>query len=267
MSKSYLFIVICIIIAINANASKHEIRVRNGNNSVDDSWIFNIGTKEGRVFSQNGEDGVLEYIFSNIGAINKYFVEFGVENGDECCTRYLQEKNNWVGLRMDGGNSNTSRYLKREMFYPNNIVSLFEKYSVPKVFDLLVVDTDMFDYYIWHSILQAKYRARVLVAEVNSKIAPGYYGASVSAIHHLLGKYGYTLVYCELVGVNCFFISDEEISNISIKNILTPSLLQRGPRWFSNLRRSDPKKRPFTDVCAPPLSDMWILSTPKDSNN
>src|SRR5580658_8115235 len=44
---------------------------------------------ERRVYSQNGEDGILEHIFRRIDATNRFAVEFGAEHGRECCTRRL----------------------------------------------------------------------------------------------------------------------------------------------------------------------------------
>lgn len=46
--------------------------------------------QEKRVFSQNGEDGIIEAIFARIGEGNKFFVEFGVQDGKECNTHNLR---------------------------------------------------------------------------------------------------------------------------------------------------------------------------------
>ena len=67
------------------------------------SEIFDINLHEKKIYSQNGEDGILEFIFSKIGTTNKFSVEFGVGNGFECNTVYLLEKKGWSGLMMDYG--------------------------------------------------------------------------------------------------------------------------------------------------------------------
>lgn len=54
------------------------------------------------MYSQNKEDGVLDYIFDNVGTTDKYYVEFGTANGDEVNTRKLYELSGWDGLLMDG---------------------------------------------------------------------------------------------------------------------------------------------------------------------
>ena len=128
------------------------------------AWIFQ---HERRIFSQNKEDGVLQYIFQNIGTTDKYFVEFGVESGKERNTRYLQTFRGWKGLLMDGGYENDRINLHKEFINSTNILSLFEKYEVPKEFDLLSVDIDSCDLWVWKKIATV-HRPRVLVIEFNS---------------------------------------------------------------------------------------------------
>ena len=62
-----------------------------------------INRFEKKLFSQNGEDGILEYIFSRIGATSRQFVEFGVETGVQCNSRYLREHCGWQGRGGCGG--------------------------------------------------------------------------------------------------------------------------------------------------------------------
>ena len=56
-----------------------------------------------RVFSQNGEDGVIAEILRRIGAPSRYFVEFGVESGREGNCVYLADIAGWRGLFMEAG--------------------------------------------------------------------------------------------------------------------------------------------------------------------
>ena len=76
-----------------------------------------IRQSEWGVYSQNGEDGILLWILSELGMLDdrkdtasqsRYFVEFGVEDGYECNTRFLRERFGWQGLLMDGSNTNAS---------------------------------------------------------------------------------------------------------------------------------------------------------------
>jgi hypothetical protein len=53
-------------------------------------WALSLRSFEKKVYSQNGEDGVLEEIFAKIGEKSRFFVEFGVQNGSICNTRYFR---------------------------------------------------------------------------------------------------------------------------------------------------------------------------------
>src|SRR5438552_12778983 len=94
-----------------------------------------------RIYSQNGEDGILRAIFMKMGTTNKFCVEFGVGDGKSCNTRRLTEKEGWHALLMDM-NEKAPSFVKREFITPDNINELFLKYDVPKEFDLLSVDLD-----------------------------------------------------------------------------------------------------------------------------
>ena len=61
---------------------------------------------EFKVYSQFGEDGIIQFIINNIDIKNKIFVEFGVENYEEANTRFLLENNNWKGLVIDSSKEN-----------------------------------------------------------------------------------------------------------------------------------------------------------------
>ena len=70
--------------------------------NIDDNE-FNINLHEKKIYSQNGEDGIIEFIFSKLGTTNKFSVEFGVGDGFECNTIHLLENRGWKGLMMDYG--------------------------------------------------------------------------------------------------------------------------------------------------------------------
>lgn len=124
------------------------------------------------MFSQNGEDGVLMYIFQNIGITDKFYVEFGCQDGGERNTRYLQERCHWHGVLMDGGRQDQSINLTQEFITPQNIHLLFEKRGVPPEFDLLSIDIDSTDLWIWRSLaLYHGYKPRVVVIEFNRNYA------------------------------------------------------------------------------------------------
>lgn len=107
-------------------------------------WITQFREHELKVYSQNGEDGVLLWLFTNIGTVNHppRFVEFGVENGLQCNTRHLRERLGWQGLMMDGSNENLQINLHREIITPKNINDLLIKYQTPAWIDLLSIDLE-----------------------------------------------------------------------------------------------------------------------------
>ena len=247
----------------------------NYNNKMD-LEKFDINLHEKKIYSQNGEDGILEFIFSKIGTTNKFSVEFGVGNGFECNTVYLLEKKNWTGLMMDYGadqdiqwkgvmkkawsnrnngfSDNIKKYfrfskkiikrkersihfqldIKNERITAENIQDLFQKYNVPENFDLLSIDIDYNDYWVWKAI--TKFHPRVLVIEFNSSIPPNeskvvsydadaqwdgtnYFGASLLALKNLSLEKNYTLLGCDSNGVNAFFCQSDLIKNFKIKDI------------------------------------------------
>jgi hypothetical protein len=195
---------------------------------------------ENKIFSQNGEDGItmkLVELIYNDNNDNKYYVEFGVENGIECNTRILREKYNWKGLQMDGGNENYNINLRKEFIYKENIIELFRKYSVPQNINVLSVDIDYNDFYCLKEILKT-YKCDIIICEYNATHLPtedkiiiynrngrwddsNYFGASLLSFYKLGKKYNYSLVYCDTKGVNCFFVHNDiiESKKLQFKNI------------------------------------------------
>ena len=223
---------------------------------------INLELFEQKIYSQNGEDGVLRHIFDVIGTTSKHFVEFGVQDGSECNTRYFREMFGWVGLMMDLGEEN----LQHEYIKAENINDLFQKYNVPKEFDLLSIDIDFNDFYIWQA-LGSNYHPRVVVIEYNATHSPeedkisiydpdgnwdgtNYYGASILALHNLAQKLGYSLVYADQRGVNLFFIRNDVLENCPNKflNVNNVEKLYKPPRYSNgpnNGHPADPRNREY----------------------
>src|ERR1700744_5508213 len=60
--------------------------------------VSSINEVEFQVFSQFGDDGIIQWLISKIDIPNKTFIEFGVENYIESNTRFLLINNKWKGL-------------------------------------------------------------------------------------------------------------------------------------------------------------------------
>lgn len=221
---------------------------------------INLVSFEKKHFSQNGEDGAIEKIFEAIGTTNHYYVEFGTQNAHECNTRYLLQQG-WCGLLMDGGFSNPRINLHKEFITAENINHLFAKYGVPEEFDLLSIDIDSNDFYVWHAISDI-YRPRVVVIEYNASLGPhedkvvvynaqrrwdetNYYGASILALYKLGRLKGYSLVYAVHRGVNLFFIRDDVLDGCPHTFIHTNDVVKiyQPPRYGGH--RADPHHRPY----------------------
>jgi hypothetical protein len=198
-----------------------------------------LNRHEYKVYSQNGEDGILAEIFRRIGTTNRSFVEFGASDGLENNTAFLLRQG-WKGLWMDADTAAVERarsgfrqeiadqrLIVLETFITaENIEDLFRQGKVPEEFDLLVIDIDRNDYHVWEKI--AHYRPRVVTIEYNSGIPPtmswvvpydpkafgwtGFgtgNGASLKALEELGTRKGYSLVGCDLCGVNAFFVRND----------------------------------------------------------
>jgi hypothetical protein len=207
--------------------------------------IKNLNFFEQKFYSQCGEDGIIKIIFDKIRATNKFCIEFGIwpRQGN---TIYLRKKG-WKCLWMDGNGD--GKKIKKEFIIAENVEKIFKKYDVPKEFDLLSIDIDSNDYWIWKAI--NKYSPRVIIIEYNAHIPPNesktvkydinfkndgtdYYGASLLALAKLGKSKGYTLIGCSARGINAFFVRDDLIKdNFKIKNIKE---LYRPPKYGRQIR-------------------------------
>jgi hypothetical protein len=124
-------------------------------------------------------------------------------------------------LSPDKGGNNHSLGVHQEFITAENIETLFEKYSVPPEFDLLSIDIDGNDYWVWKAI--QNFHPRVVIMEYNANKGPNlsvtipydpafrwdgsdYQGASLKALEKLGREKGYTLVATDPCGVNAFFV-------------------------------------------------------------
>ena len=193
-----------------------------------------------QVCSQNGEDGMIQEIFHRIGIADHVFAEVGVGDGQENNTAFLLSQG-WNGFWIDG----TDQFLRTIENRPDlqdgclksavsfvskeNIANVFGKLGVPKEFDLLSLDIDQNTFYAWEGL--SEFRPRVVVVEYNASIPPDVdwkvrydpqrtwdgdnnFGASLLAFELLGRRLGYSLVGCDFVGVNAFFVRDDLVDDL-----------------------------------------------------
>lgn len=188
---------------------------------------------EKSVFSQNGEDGIINYLIGKIGTFNSFYVEVGTENGEFCNSRYLREYGGFNGIMLDSDNSNPNIGLYKEFVTSENINDLFVKYNVPHKFDILSIDIDYNTFWVWKSLSDI-YKPIIVIIEYNTSFPPplsvvvpydengkwevdDYFGASLCALDKLGKEKGYTLIYCEEMGVNSFFVLNEYLHLLDIE--------------------------------------------------
>ncbi len=241
--------------------------------------IENIGFS---AFSQNDEDGILLYIFSLIDTVNKKSVEICAGNGITCNTANLIINHSWNGLLFDGIEDNVkkgkdfySKY-KNTWIYPpkfvhawidsENINNLIKENGFEGEIDLLSIDLDGVDYWIWKAINCIN--PRVVVVEYNTilgpdkvisipyerefnrfaypdsvsieRFGPDYWGASLAAFIKLGHEKGYRLVGCNRYGFNAFFIlngiGEDILPEISPEKCFEhPFAKERHEKGFSNV--------------------------------
>ena len=140
---------------------------------------------EFRVYSGLGEDGILLYLFSMLGTTNKKCVEICGGGGYDN-TANLIINHGWNGLFFDGREKNIR---KGQQFYAQcadtkiwppklvkawitaeNINGLLEKQGYTGEIDLLSLDMDGVDYWVWKAI--ERISPRVVVLEYNNALGP-----------------------------------------------------------------------------------------------
>ena len=207
------------------------------------------------IHSQLGEDGVIAAIFQIIEPSRRFAVEFGCSDGiTNSNVRHLIAREGWSGLLLDGDERLVQIAKKNyadlpkatianEWVYPGNVEILFEQYGVPKDVDMVVIDIDSNDYYVWRAITE--FRPKVVLIEFNANFPPpqrrvvrfhpmnywdgsDYYGASMQSLVDLGKKKGYELVFCN--GLNLFFVDAQYFPSFGIEDN-SPTTLYRPPPY------------------------------------
>lgn len=221
-------------------------------------------------WSQNYEDGMIAEIFNRIGFRSKTFLEIGVGDGSENNTTALLVAG-WKGWWIEGDEKSCRSISKRlaEMpvlaarlklrqadVQPDTAGKLLAELGVPTEVDLFSLDIDLNTYHVWAALEQ--FRPRVMVVEYNAGIPPNVawihpferhsvwdctqeQGASLKAYELLGRKRGYSLVGCDLTGINAFFVRDDLAGN-HFAAPFTSENHYEPPRYFLTHRFGHPSK-------------------------
>ena len=191
-------------------------------------------------YSQNGEDGLILHLLSKVRADAHFIVEIGTEDGRECNSANLVLNFGWRALLVEMNTEAVTRgsayfarcgVAERLQFLnaralPESINALLAAQQVPMEIDVLSIDIDSHDYWLWQAL--EGYKPRLVVIEYNASFGPEravtipypapsvhqpphryYHGASLAALCRLGTRKGYVLVGCDSRGVNSFFVRSD----------------------------------------------------------
>lgn len=204
-----------------------------------------INQYEFKVFSQWGDDGIIQFLIHNINLANKTFAEFGVQDYLESNTRFLLMNNNWSGLVFDGSEQFINKikgynwYWKYDLtaeshfISKDNINELLNRKELHNL-GLLHIDIDGVDYWIWDAIKLDNLNPSIVVIEYNSLFGKErsitvpydskfirsnyhysnlFYGASLKALINLSESKGYCFIGSNFSGNNAYFVRKDLIND------------------------------------------------------
>lgn len=200
---------------------------------------------EFKVFSQWGDDGIIQFLVNNLDIPNQTFVEFGVANYTEANTRFLLINNNWSGLVMDGSQKNIEYIQSDEIYWQydlqakhafidrDNVNDLITSAGFGEELGLLHIDIDGNDYWVWKALNNV--RPVIVIVEYNSLFGPdnawttpydaGFvrgkyhysnlcYGSSITSLCDLAEEKGYYFIGSNSAGNNAYFVRKDKIKDL-----------------------------------------------------
>lgn len=209
--------------------------------------LKNMSDLDYKVFSQNGEDGIIDYLLFSLGIINPKFIEIGIGNYEESNTRYLFETTSSKGLIIDCIKNLKAKVSKstklwkgdlkivEEFVDSENFNKILEENFFNKEIDLFSLDIDGIDYWVLKKIPENF--SKIIIVEYNSSFGHKHevtvpnikrfdrtkyhysnlcFGASLKAIINLLEKKNYTFIGTNISKLNAFFISNLELDKINL---------------------------------------------------
>ncbi len=207
--------------------------------------VQQLSDAEFHVFSQFGEDGIIQWLVQRVPLGERTFVEFGVEDYSESNTRLLVEMDDWRGLAIDPGDRH-QRFLAESwigwrhtvdavsaFLTTDNLNTVISDAGYRGDVDLVSIDVDGVDYWMLDAL--SVVRPRILVVEYNSLFGPDacvtvpyaprfdrttehfstlYFGASIGALAHVGSAKGYALVGGNRAGTNAFLVRRDVLGDI-----------------------------------------------------
>jgi len=228
---------------------------------------YDVLSQRFRIRSQNEEDGLLLALFKRIGTTDRRCVEIGCgSNGGN--SGFLVQECGWTGLMVDANRASIATVRVRYAGHAVTIVKhrvtredvnhLLTVNGFHGELDLLSVDIDGNDYWVWEALTVCS--PRVVVLEYNWLFGPdravtvpydadfkvgasgtrSYRGASLKAFSHLAHRKGYRLVATERV--NAVFLRNDvapEIAAIEVAHgYRPPNNAARAQDVFAKIERA-----------------------------
>ena len=198
-------------------------------------------SKEFRVYSQFGDDGIIQYLISTLGLdSNSKFIEFGVGDFFESNSHFLLVNNNWSGFVIDGSDENINKIKTYSIFWKHDLREITAFVTDENINDLIFssefkniqylhIDLDGNDYWVLKNLEIDKLDPDILILEYNSIFGPDrlisvpynpefyrfdahlsgqYFGASLSALAQLAEEKGYYFIGCNSAGNNAYFLAN-----------------------------------------------------------
>lgn len=126
------------------------------------------------IFSQNGEDGIIEEVLSRIGLFEGRCVEFGGADGTFCSNTAKLFNEGWRGKLIEGDEILFSQMLNNQKL--PEAIEMDNAFVTPEninhlvgVCDLLSIDIDGNDYQVWKAY---KHKPSIVIIEINSSFKP-----------------------------------------------------------------------------------------------
>ncbi|WP_034890211.1 hypothetical protein [Gillisia sp. Hel_I_29] len=226
-----------------------DIKLQNGriwSSQIKNKKVETLHDAEFKVFSQWGDDGIIQYLINYLEIKNKIFVEFGVEDYLESNTRFLLINDNWSGLVIDGSEMNIAKIKKDEIYWKydliaksafitkDNINQLIEEEGISDEIGLLHIDIDGNDYWIWKALTIVK--PILMIVEYNSVFGYAraitipyeedfvwtaahysnlYFGTSILGLCDLAEEKGYSFIGSNSAGNNAYFVKNEFLKGLN----------------------------------------------------
>ena len=229
-----------------------KVQISLNRNKYDE--VEDLIETEVKIFSQNGEDGIIDYLVHKLKVDKKNFVEIGVGNYRESNTRFLYNRYHPKGLIIDYIDDMKNKVKKHVNFWKGDLRICNQKIDSENILDLLnkncdyeidlfSIDIDSIDYWIIKKLKNNI--SKIFVAEYNpvfgaelevtvpnisgferSKYHYSYlcYGMSLKALINLMDQKGYYFIGTNLQKINAFFISKEFKKEVFFNNIKIKSL-------------------------------------------